>query len=280
MTIYSRKHKYQGRFGKIAKILDGLIGIELNRDNENIQTSATRKSYFALLYLGFVIVVFANLIATFYLSLIDVVIILSNNEEGLISSVNYIVIQDPFHGGWLGSLPWYSSYPLPLFGANTFHEDWEWILFTGIGWENFVFLENIIEDINLFLLTIGVVFLLPLGIKAVRESFIPALLHFMSGILIIFRGIFGLFGESISVLYFGNTLDMGYVRYGVEEIGIERLTQITFFSFSAIIIGIVFFSIVGHFLWKSHLKTMGISSKWFLVFLSASYFSSLFAIMW
>ncbi len=279
LAIRSKKRGFNDCFGTIARILYIPEAKDMARDEGTHESSGISTSLL-LMFVGIVIFTIANLLATFYLSLIDVMHVISVDNAGVVSNVSFISIEDPFHGGWWGYLPWYGGYPMPLLGQDAHHETWEWILFTGIAWNNDVFLQWRIIDINLGLIIASLFFLTPLLFKAVREAAIPSILLFLSGTLTAIRGFIGMLGKTVSILYFGGTLDMGYVSYDLAEIGTAGFVQIVMISLPVILIGLAVFSILGYFYWKSQLKERGISAKWFILFVMATYLVPLFLSVW
>ena len=275
MVIYSGRCKFNNKFGGFAKILNNPILTNTTENTDGIQESPAINSSLILFFVGMVVFIIANILATFYVTLIDVIQVITVDNEGIAGSVAFISLDDPFHGRWFGSLPWYGGYPMPLLGQDVPHETWEWILFVGIAWNNLVFLEGRIVDININLMIMSLFFLLPLLLRPVRESFIPSILLFVSGTLIALRGIFGLFVKTISILYFATYLEMGDMSYGLLEMGAESFIQIIVTSLSLILVGLVLFTVLGTRFWKSHFNETEISTKWFALFHILVYLSSL-----
>ena len=279
LALYSKRCEFRNRFGRIGKILYNPILTSKTENSDNIQDSEAINRSLILFFVGTVVFILANILAIFYLTLIDVIQVITVDNEGVAGSVSFILLEDPFHGGWLGSLPWYGAYPMPLLGHEVPHETWEWILFVGVAWNNLVFLEGRIIEIGINLMIISLFFLVPLLLRPVRESFIPSILLFVSGTLIALRGFFGLFIKAISVVYFGAMLEMGHMSYGLLEMGAESFIQIIVTSLSLILMGLVLFTVLGIRFWKSHFKDTGISTKWFALFHISVYLSSLL-LMW
>jgi hypothetical protein len=275
LIVYSRRCEFKNRFGRIAKILSNPTFINTAEESDSIQEKTAISSSLILFFVGIIVFVIANILATFYLTLIDVIQVITVDNEGVAGSVSFISLEDPFHGTWWGSLPWYGSYPMPLLGNDVPHETWEWILFVGVAWHNFTFLDYRILDISTNLMIMSLFFLLPLLLKPVRKSFIPSILLFGSGTLIAVRGFFGLFIKGISVLYFGVTLDMGHASYGLPDMVAEVFTNVVMSSLLIILVGLLMFSVLGTKFWKSHFKERGLSTKWFALFHISIYLSSL-----
>jgi hypothetical protein len=268
LAIISKRRGFNGRFGTIAKALYIPKVKDLARD-EGTQESSRANSSLLLLFVGIAIFIIANLLATFYLSFIDVMHVINIDNAEFVSNVSFISIDDPFHGGWLGNL-----------GLHVHHETWEWLLFTGIAWGNDVFLQSRIIVIIQELLIASLFFLIPLLFKQVREAVVPSILLFLTGTLTIIRGFIGMLGKTVLVLYFGGTLDMGYVSYDLADIGPEGFMQIMMISLPVVLVGLVVFSILGYFYWKSQFKERGFSAKWFILFVMGTYLVPLFLSMW
>jgi flagellar biosynthesis protein FliQ len=265
LAIISKRRGFNGRFGTIAKALSIPKVKDLAR-GEGTQESSRANSSLLLLFVGIAIFIIANLLATFYLSFIDVMHVINVDNAEFVSNVSFISIDDPFHGGCLG--------------LHVHHETWEWLLFTGIAWGNDVFLQSRIIVIIQELLIASLFFLIPLLFKQVREAVVPSILLFLTGTLTIIRGFIGMLGKTVLVLYFGGTLDMGYVSYDLADIGPEGFMQIMMISLPVVLVGLVVFSILGYFYWKSQLKERGFSAKWFILFVMGTYLVPLFLSMW
>ncbi|MHA2206957.1 MAG: hypothetical protein ACXABC_13945 [Candidatus Thorarchaeota archaeon] len=279
LAIIAKRRGFNGRFGTIAKALyfPKLEGVAKDEGTHEISGA---NSSLLLLFVGIAIFIIANLLATFYLSFIDVMHVINVDNAEFVSNVSFVTIDDPFHGGWLGILPWYGGYPMPPLGLHVPHETWEWLLFTGIAWGNDVFLQSRIMVINQELLIASLFFLIPLLFRPVREAVVPSILLYLTGTLTIIRGFIGMLGKTVSVLFFGGTLDMGYMSYDLTDIGTEGFMQIVMISLPIILAGLAVFSILGYFFWKSQFKERGFSAKWFIIFVMGTYLVPFFLSMW
>jgi hypothetical protein len=257
LAIISKRRGFNGRFGTIAKALSIPKVKDLAR-GEGTQESSRANSSLLLLFVGIAIFIIANLLATFYLSFIDVMHVINIDNAEFVSNVSFISI----------------------LGLHVHHETWEWLLFTGIAWGNDVFLQSRIIVIIQELLIASLFFLIPLLFKQVREAVVPSILLFLTGTLTIIRGFIGMLGKTVLVLYFGGTLDMGYVSYDLADIGPEGFMQIMMISLPVVLVGLVVFSILGYFYWKSQFKERGFSAKWFILFVMGTYLVPLFLSMW
>jgi len=274
------------RLGRLASILTRPIPLKsLQSDNAesssvNVQSHLRKQlvnRYFLILLL-LVLFLVSNLLATFYHIMSDYAINII--DPGFVSSTwMNIIIESPFNGGWYGTLPWYGDRFLPPEGAIVYHETWNWIYFSAGITDDPTFFMGATNIVLIMTSLIGLVFLLPLITKPIRNSFSQSLFFFLTGMLVSTRGIFGYFSQAWKLEY-----GSSYLQYGSRLVTSGQLqvtTEAAIISNLFPIIGILcaIFVVVGGLLWKKHYPNHRRSYLLFMVYIAISYWVSLFFIM-
>ncbi|MFW9800727.1 MAG: hypothetical protein ACFFD9_09840 [Candidatus Thorarchaeota archaeon] len=227
-----------------------------------------------LVYVGIAVFILSSMIAEFYHVLCDLSADVTQGSTGLSREWSSLVFLNPFDAGWLGSLPWYGSIPLPPANSAVLHDPWSWAFFTDTYTDNPVFFELRILQMLLATTIAGIVFLLPLGSRTVRESFVPSLFYFTTTMLIMTRAVFGCFAQAVSLGLGGS------IQYGIMVVTASQFSD--FNLLAVILIGIPLllalfagFLRLGRRLWQIHYPGDQRSRSWFTLYVSASYWLSL-----
>lgn len=231
-----------------------------------------------LVYVGIALFIVSSFVAEFYHVMNDLSLHIRQGSTGIERTWSSVVFLNPFDAGWIGSLPWYGAIPLPPANAPIFHDPWSWIYFTDSFTDNPVFFESVVLSMLRMSIIVGVVFLLPLGLRTVRESFIPSLFYFTTSMLIMSRAIFGVFTQGLS-LGLGCSIQYGImVVTGIDFPGLNLLQLVALVM--PIILGLyVVFLFIGRRLWRTHYPGDSQSRRWFTLYVSVTYWLSLLLMM-
>ncbi len=189
-----------------------------------------------------------------------------------------IALESPFLGGWIGSFEWYGQSFLPPANANIFHETWSWIFFSAGLTTDTTFFFGAVRSVLVFTFIFSLLFLLPLAKRSIRQSVIPSLFFFCTGMAIATRGIFGLFGQALN-LEFAHEL----LRYGVVVVSSGQLLVTSEFAIISILTPVVIalfivFFIGARKLWMVHYPHKHSALNWFSVYIALQYWISLLLI--
>ncbi|UCH05508.1 MAG: hypothetical protein JSW05_04915 [Candidatus Thorarchaeota archaeon] len=227
-----------------------------------------------LIYIGIVVFILSSFLAEFYHVMSDLSMPIVQGSTGITRTWSSVAFLNPFDAGWVGSLPWYGAIPLPPWNAPIYHDPWSWAFFTDTITDNPIFFEARLQIMLLLTITIGLVFLLPLGIRTVRESFVPALFYFTTSMLIMSRAIFGLFAQGLSLGLCGSIQYGIMVVTGINFPGLDLLQLVALVM--PIILGLyVVFLFIGRRLWQIHYPGDRRSRRWFMLYASVTYWLSL-----
>jgi hypothetical protein len=231
-----------------------------------------------IVYVLLALFLLGSTIAIFYQIIIDLAMVII--DPGFVSKTwTVIVIDSPFSGGWYGSLPWYGQRFLPPAEAEVFHETWSWIFFSAGITDDATFFRGATQLILIPTILLSLLFLLPLGIKSIRESFLPSLYLFNAGMLVSTRGIFGCFGQAWN-LEFNNV----YIQYGLRIVTggqLQVTTEMAVISTLLVVILALYFVflIIGGKLWRCHYHDHKRSYLLFMLHVTLSYWFSLLGVM-
>ncbi len=275
------------RLGRFASILTKPIPLKSLQPDDVESSSAkdvrfhVRKqlvSRYFLIVLLLVLFLVSNLLATFYQIMSDYAINIID-PEFVSSTWTNIITESPFKGGWYGTFPWYGDRFLPPEGEIVYHETWNWIYFSAGITDDSTFFMGATNIVLIMTILIGLLFLIPLVAKPIRNSFSQSLFFFLTGMLVFTRGIFGYFSQAWNLEY-----GSSFLQYGVRLVTSGQLqvtTEVAIISNLLPIIGIlcVFFVFCGGLLWKRHYPNHRRSHLFFMVYIAISYWMSLFLIM-
>ncbi len=170
-------------------------------------------------YLFIGLLLLTNIIGTFYNTMADVIMPIGNAGEEEIRVWSAIVITTPFSGGWTGTFPWYGFSFWPPAYPEVYHETWNWVYHTtALVTGNDYFFQGISQDLFILPLIVGIVFLIPLARKSVREAFLPSILHFHVAMLTIMSTVFNCFSEAFKLEILSNTITFGNYVVGAADL--------------------------------------------------------------
>lgn len=236
------------------------------------------QSRLIMAYLLVVLVLLSNTIAVFYQIVADLVMGLI--DPGFVSKTwTKIVIDTPFSGAWYGTLPWYGQKFLPTEGAEIFHETWSWIFFSAGITDDASFFLGATQLVVITTMLLGLLFLVPLGVKSIRESFFASLYLFNTGILVTTRGVFGCFSQAWNLEFNNN-----YLIYGIRIVTGGQLQVTTELSVIATLLVAIFgfyfiFLYIGGKLGRDYFIDKKGAKMMFMLFISLSYWLSLLGVM-
>jgi hypothetical protein len=277
-----------GRLGRVVSFLMHAPGSsamesdepgQVTRESSSPSTVGRLAFTVQVAYLAIAIFLVSSLIGVFYYVMGDVAMEITQGSTGLARTVTSVIIQTPFHGGWMGSLPWYTLFPLPLAGVDTFHEPWSWILFTAFIGDNPDLFSNLGNELLLYNYAVALVFLVPLLIKPIRKSFVPSLFLLTTSMVTSTRVILGCLALALKVGYLGDTLQFGtFVVDGVQMTEaipavIGALLPWTLGLFAG-------YMCLGFLLSRVHFRQQRRSQYWFLAYLALSYWVGFLFLMW
>lgn len=254
--------------------MEGDTTLNQSEKREHLKSQLLRR--IGLMYMIVVLFIICNFVAEFYYVAGDLLETQGQGGTDRIRTWSSIIISGPFTSGWMGDLPWYGHIPLPPLGANIFHEPWNWRFFTAAIVDNPLFFPSTFEHMLTSSVITGIIFLLPLILKSVRNSIVPSLFFLTSGMLIMTRSAFAAFGQSFRLLYGGETITYGMwdVTIAVEQLQgyvLESLTVNT-----ALIIGMFgLILLLGYKLSKNVYPENQRMRKWILISITAIYWISL-----
>ncbi|MHA2079482.1 MAG: hypothetical protein ACW99X_17970, partial [Candidatus Thorarchaeota archaeon] len=158
-------------------------------------------------YLGIALFLISFTMSEFYEVIFDLIMPVTQGSTGEIRTVTSIVFLSPFTAGWVGALPWYGYLPAPA-GLGTYHDPWGWIFATSAYTDNPNFLGTMVTVLVMFSFIVGILFLIPLAFKRIRQSILPSLFFFTSGMMIFTKAAIGGLGHALA-LTFGAQLRVG-----------------------------------------------------------------------
>ena len=173
----------------------------------------------------------------------------------------------------MGSLPWYTSIAHPLGGFDVYHDVWEWVYFTGAFTDNHAFFPDNLVSMILITSIIGLLILLPLKSKRVRETYTFSLFYLVTSMLVITRSFFSCFAQAWNLQFNGAVIQFGLI---VVNGNMTPFTNEVFIlTIPFIILFYVLFMGIGWKLSRTHYSENTSYRRWFLVFLTLVYWMSL-----
>jgi hypothetical protein len=248
-------------------------GESLSRAREKLQLRNQLLTTLAFVYIAVALFLVSNLIAEFYVVVGDLSFNIAQGTTGFGRTVTSVAILNPFYGGWIGSFPWYGSFELPPYNSDVFHNTWNWVFFTAARTDNANFFGGMIEDMFYRLLPVGIVFLLPLAIRSIRESVVPSFFQLVTSMTIASRVAFGAFAQAWNLQFGDATL-----QYGIAVVNGEMLPVLTEVLQYAVvfIVGIyIVYVALAVGLWKVHYPQGERSKVSYILLVSAFYWLSL-----
>ena len=243
----------------------GLLSLSDRKDPQSLKREV--KVRLGFVYLGIGLFLISFIIAEFYKVFLDIQLPVTQGSTGEARIVTSIVFQSPFIAGWIGSMPWYGSFPLPL-GWRTYHESWDWIFFTAAVTDNPDFMGNTALAMALLSFLVGSVFLAPLISKKIRKSFMSSLFFFVTGMAVFTKTVLGFLAHALALFYGNAQLQIGVVI--VTGTMIPDLNEMVTWGLAFAAGLYLLFSALGWNLWQQH-YTDRKSRLWFMGFISMSY---------
>jgi hypothetical protein len=221
-------------------------------------------------YLGIALFLISFTMSEFYEVIFDLIMPVTQGSTGEIRTVTSIVFLSPFTAGWVGALPWYGYLPAPA-GLGTYHDPWGWIFATSAYTDNPNFLGTMVTVLVMFSFIVGILFLIPLAFKRIRQSILPSLFFFTSGMMIFTKAAIGGLGHALA-LTFGAQLRVGIMI--ITGTMIPDLNEVIAIGFLIVFALYIFFAFMGRELWKVHYDDIR-SRRWFLVYFTLIYWLGL-----
>ncbi|MFW9849717.1 MAG: hypothetical protein ACFFF4_11280 [Candidatus Thorarchaeota archaeon] len=237
-------------------------------------------SLLVFLYIGLILFVIGNMLGVFYTTMGDALEAVNQGSSGDAREVISIAFLDPYNAGWLGSLPWYGSFPLPLSGEVVYHDTWEWIYFTGILWDNPVFFDSILNEVILFSFGMSLLFLLPLIVPHIRRSFLPSLFLFVSGMYVASTALIRCFAQVIDLGYLGDTITYGLYEQSIIGVDPSAVPSIIAALLPYVVFFAVLFPLLGYKLWRGFYPENRRSAVWFAIYILGSLVLTFLIALW
>jgi len=211
-------------------------------------------------YLAIVLFLVSFMIGEFYEVMIDLMLPVNQGSTGEFRTMISVIFQSPFNAGWIGALPWT--------GFTTYHETWNWIFFTAAITDNPDFLGTIIFILLLISIGMALAFLSPLAIKSIRQSFLPAMFFFTTGMTIFTKVVAGYFAEALALVLLNVQLE--YMLGVVTADMIPDLVVLLATGFLFMLAMFALFIMLGRKLWSVY-YTDSKSRTWFMMYITLTF---------
>ena len=233
---------------------------QMNSDDTPWRKDKVRLYFY---YLAVVLFLASFLIGEFYQVMFDLILPVTQGSTGEARVVTDVLFTSLFSAGWIGSLPW--------IGLVTYHETWSWILFTAAFTDNPGFLISVIPTLVGTSIAGGLAFFAPLAIRNIRQSFLPSMFFFTTGMAVFSK-------TTISCLAYACALMFGKVElvyFGITATGdmIPGLINVIAVTFALALAMFTLIVLLGRKLWTVY-YTDSKSKTWFTVFITLSYWLS------
>ncbi|MHA2358968.1 MAG: hypothetical protein ACXAB5_01740 [Candidatus Thorarchaeota archaeon] len=247
-------------------VIDAYNSVSPEDDTEQERVSLWREDKVRLFfyYLGIGLFLISFIIGEFYEVMFDLLIPISQGSTGVVRTATSVIFQSPFSAGWIGALPWS--------GQITYHETWTWIFFTAPLSDNPHFFETLIIAMLLISIGVGLVFLSPLAIKTIRQSFLPSMFFFMTGMTIFSKVTIGCLAETMALAF--RNVQLQYMHIIVTGDMIPNLMELVAIGFLMNLGMFALFLVLGRKLWRVH-YTDSKSRTWFMVYVALSFWLGL-----
>ena len=229
---------------------------------ENKPSSEWRETKIRLFfyYLAIVLFLISFMIGEFYEVMIDLCLPITQGNTGAVRIFTSIVFQSPFNAGWVGELPWT--------GFTTYHETWDWILFTAPLSDNPGFLRAVVDALLQFSALVGLVFLSPLAIKSIRQSFLSSMFFFLTGMTIFTKAAVSYLAELLA-LAFANA-ELQYLQIVVTGSMISDIMGLIVSDLLVVLGMFALFIVLGRKLWRVY-YTDSKSRTGFMMYITLSF---------
>jgi len=257
----SKWRRYLSYFIKPPRIGDNESEIP-ESDAEGKRTSLWREDKVRLFffYLGVALFLASFMIGEFYEVMIDLTLPVNQGSTGEYRTITSIIFQSPFNAGWIGELPW--------MGYSTFHETWNWIFFTAALTDNPDFLGHMVIALLLISMGVGLVFLSPLAIRSIRQSFLPAMFFFTTGMTIFTKVVAGYFAEALALVLLN--VQLQYMHVVVTANMIPDLVLLLATGILFLLGMFALFIVLGRKLWRIYYNDPK-SRTWFMVYITLTF---------
>ncbi|TFG32729.1 hypothetical protein EU528_02720 [Candidatus Thorarchaeota archaeon] len=235
-------------------------------ETEQADTTVRREDKVRLYfyYLAIVLFLVSFIIGEFYEVMIDLSLPVNQGSTGEFRTVTSIILQSPFNAGWIGVLPWV--------GFSSYHETWNWILFTTALTDNPHFLSTLVTVLVPISIVVGCVFLAPLTIRSIRHSFLPSMFFFMTGMTIFTKAALGYFAGALKLLF--SSIEYQYLNVAVTGNMIPNFSGVMTSCILLVLPMYVLFVVLGRKLWNVY-YTDSESKTWFTVYITLSFWIGL-----
>lgn len=233
---------------------------EDGRENESTSMWRETKVKLFFYYLAIALFLVSFMIGEFYEVMIDLSLPVTQGYTGELRTFTSIIFQSPFNAGWVGELPWA--------GFTTYHETWNWILFTAPLTDNPDFLPSLVIALLLFSVLVGLAFLSPLSIKSIRQSFLPSMFFFVTGMTIFTKAAVGFLAELLALAFANAKLQ--YIHVVVTGSMISDIVGLMVVGFLIVLGMFAFFIVFGRKLWRIY-YTDSKSRTGFMMYITLSF---------
>jgi hypothetical protein len=244
-----------GSASRLRRYLSYLVNPPfLANDTSSIRKDKARIYFY---YLGIILFLVSFVISEFYEVMLDLFLPITQGSTGEMREAVSVVFQSPFSAGWFGSLPW--------MGLDMYHETWHWIYFTGAITDNPDFLHLISLRLIVYSIGVGLVFLIPLVLKRIRQSFLSSMFFFMIGMIILTKAAISSLAYAAALAYGGAELE--YSIFTTTGAMIPGLVNWVLVLFLVVLAMFVLFTLLGRRLWKVFYSDSR-TRNWFTVYIA------------
>jgi len=231
-----------------------------------------------IMYLILMVFLLSNIVATFNYVMADIILPVNQGSTGDLRTWSAIVLNTPFSGGWLGTFPWYGNDLLPPLTVDTFHETWDWVYFLIPVSDNPNLAATLIPFLLIMPMVMGLIYLIPLARRSIRESYLPSLLFLNFGMLTVMYGVFNCFAVSLYLLDPSASITFGL--YTVSASVLNGLPTLVMTYLIPVLLGFfLIFMVIGRKLGRIYYPESRRAQRFFMVFVALTYWLSLFFVI-
>ncbi len=179
-----------------------------------------------VVYLVIGLFLLSNIIGTFYHVMADALLPMGQGSTGDMRTWSAIVLTTPFSGGWTGTFPWYGYGFWPPAYIDAYNEPWNWIFHLAALSDNPGFFDGVAPYLFLIPLLLGVVLLLPLAKRSIRESFLPSFFHLHISMMVIMSSFFNCFAEAFALQVLASSITYGQYTVDAGDLNGLPLTML------------------------------------------------------
>ena len=231
-----------------------------------------------IMYLILMVFLLSNIVATFNYVMADVILPVNQGSTGDLRTWSAILLNTPFSGGWLGTFPWYGNDLLPPLTVDTFHETWDWVYFLIPVSDNPNLAATLIPFLLIMPMVMGLIYLIPLARRSIRESYLPSLLLFNFGMLTVMYGMFNCFAVSLYLLD-----PLASITYGLYTVSAASMSGIPALMVPILTLAFLgfflIFMVLGRKLGRIHYPESQKAQRFFMMFVALTYWLSLFFVI-